>query len=212
MLFYEHLGGKKQNFSLRGLSFTSCGRNVYQSTIIPRTSPTLKVVVVPLHCIRCPKNLSSFSEQLSTSILILLSLLWQRSLSYRKQSIDWQRKSVDCFLHDRDHRHNNLRYSFIVWKGAASEEKGFPRKKSWGSPQISITRKPINSNNAQCLPAFNKMNPKIIWKIWRNKSCTKWYNHARGSSTTQNYDPKWRREIWIFKTRPPVIYVPFLMK
>ena len=75
MLFYEHLGGKKQNFSLSGLSFTSCGRNVYQSTIIPRTSPTLKVVVVPLHCIRCPKNLSSFSEQLSTSILILLSLL-----------------------------------------------------------------------------------------------------------------------------------------
>ena len=38
-----------------------------------------------------------------------LTLSWRRSLSNRNQSIDLQRKSVDWFLYDRDHRHERIK-------------------------------------------------------------------------------------------------------
>ena len=37
-----------------------------------------------------------------------LCLLWRRSLSYRKQSIDSKSKSMDWFLYDRDFRHERV--------------------------------------------------------------------------------------------------------
>ena len=37
-----------------------------------------------------------------------LCLLWRRSLSYTKQSIDSQSKSMDWFLYDRDFRHERV--------------------------------------------------------------------------------------------------------
>ena len=40
--------------------------------------------------------------------LMLLTLSWWRSLSYRNQSIDLQSKSVDWFLYDRDLRHEKV--------------------------------------------------------------------------------------------------------
>ena len=38
----------------------------------------------------------------------LLTLSWRRFLSYRNQSIDFQSKSINWFLYDRDLRHEEL--------------------------------------------------------------------------------------------------------
>ena len=38
-----------------------------------------------------------------------LTLSWRRSLSYKNQSIDLQRKSMDWFLYDRDLRHERVK-------------------------------------------------------------------------------------------------------
>ena len=38
-----------------------------------------------------------------------LTLSWQRSLSYRNQSIDFQSKSMNWFLYDRDLRHERVK-------------------------------------------------------------------------------------------------------
>ena len=40
--------------------------------------------------------------------LLYLSLLWRRPLSYRNQSIDLLRKSMDSFLYDNGHRHERV--------------------------------------------------------------------------------------------------------
>ena len=40
---------------------------------------------------------------------LFLTLSWRRSLSYRKQSIDLQSKSMDWFLYDRDLRHERVK-------------------------------------------------------------------------------------------------------
>ena len=42
-----------------------------------------------------------------------LNVSWRRSLSYRKQSIDFQSKSMDWFLHDRNLRHEKVKYFSI---------------------------------------------------------------------------------------------------
>ena len=39
---------------------------------------------------------------------IIITLSWRRSPSYRNQSIDWQRKSMDWFLYDRDLDHERV--------------------------------------------------------------------------------------------------------
>ena len=41
----------------------------------------------------------------------LLTLSWQRPLSYKNQSIDLLRKSVDWFLYDNGLRHERVRYN-----------------------------------------------------------------------------------------------------
>ena len=38
-----------------------------------------------------------------------LTLSCRKSLSYRNQSVDLQGKSMDCFLHDRDLRHERVK-------------------------------------------------------------------------------------------------------
>ena len=48
-----------------------------------------------------------------------LTLSWERSLSYRNQSIDFQSKSMHWFLQDRDLRHESLipsqtHYAFLT--------------------------------------------------------------------------------------------------
>ena len=45
----------------------------------------------------------------SINWFIFLALSWQRSLSYRNQSIDLQSQSVDWFLYDRDLRHERVK-------------------------------------------------------------------------------------------------------
>ena len=40
----------------------------------------------------------------------LLTLSWPRSLLYRNQSIDLQRKSMDWFLYDMGHRHERVKH------------------------------------------------------------------------------------------------------
>ena len=47
-----------------------------------------------------------------------LSPLWGSSLSYGNQSIDWQSKSMNWFLYDRDHRYervNNFMALCFLW-------------------------------------------------------------------------------------------------
>ena len=44
-----------------------------------------------------------------------LTLSWRRSLLYRNQSIDLQRKSMDWFLYDRDVRHENVKVTLIIF-------------------------------------------------------------------------------------------------
>ena len=44
----------------------------------------------------------------------LLTLSWRRSLSYRNQSINLQRKSTDWFLYDRDLRHERVKMNYMV--------------------------------------------------------------------------------------------------
>ena len=53
-------------------------------------------------------------------------LLKQRSLSYRNQSIDLQRKSMDWFLYDRDLRHERVKESvkYIWWRYVAKMTNG----------------------------------------------------------------------------------------
>ena len=42
----------------------------------------------------------------------VLTLPWRRSLSYKNQSIDLLYKAMDCFLCDRDPRHERVRTEF----------------------------------------------------------------------------------------------------
>ena len=44
-------------------------------------------------------------------LIMLLTLLWRRSLSYRNQYIDLQSKLMDLFLYDRDLRHQRVKLS-----------------------------------------------------------------------------------------------------
>ena len=53
--------------------------------------------------------LVSLPLNLSMYTLPCLNLSWQRFLSYRNQSIDFQRKSMDWFLYDRDIHHEGLK-------------------------------------------------------------------------------------------------------
>ena len=46
---------------------------------------------------------------LLTFMSIELTLSWQRSQSYRKQSIHMQSKSMDWFLYDSDFRHERVK-------------------------------------------------------------------------------------------------------
>ena len=39
---------------------------------------------------------------------LILTLSWQRSVSYRNQSIDLQSKSIDWFLYNKDLRHKRV--------------------------------------------------------------------------------------------------------
>ena len=52
----------------------------------------------------------NFAKYFQTQLLPILTLSWQRFLSYRNQSIDWQIESRDWFLYDRD-----LRYECVNW-------------------------------------------------------------------------------------------------
>ena len=50
---------------------------------------------------------------------VTLTLSWQRSLSYRKQSTDLQSKSMDWFLHDRELHHERVKVIVVIshyWK------------------------------------------------------------------------------------------------
>ena len=61
---------------------------------------------------KCRKNSDFFGNIEIDSIrkwLITLIFSWQRSLSYRNQSIDLCRKSMDWFLYDRDLRHQRAK-------------------------------------------------------------------------------------------------------
>ena len=50
-------------------------------------------------------------EILSKHLLrLFLTHSWRKSLSYRKQSIDLQSKSMDCFLYDRNLRHERIKW------------------------------------------------------------------------------------------------------
>ena len=46
------------------------------------------------------------------SLLLIITFSWQRSPSYRNQSIDLQIKSIDWFLYDRNLRHETGKWSF----------------------------------------------------------------------------------------------------
>ena len=43
------------------------------------------------------------------SVLMSLTLSWRGPLSYRNQSIDLQKKSMDWFLYDNDLRHEKVK-------------------------------------------------------------------------------------------------------
>ena len=45
----------------------------------------------------------------TTVLHAILTLSWRRSLSFRNQSIDVLSKSMDCFLYDRDLRHERVK-------------------------------------------------------------------------------------------------------
>ena len=42
-------------------------------------------------------------------VICRLTLLWRNPLSYRNQSTDLLRKSMDCFLYDTDLRHERVK-------------------------------------------------------------------------------------------------------
>ena len=124
-----------------------------------------KFLVAPLHSICSPQNFlfifrTAIYSDLFFSIYTLLALSWRRSLWYRNQFIDLHSKSLNCFLYDRDHRHERVK-TFAeaaihpkFEKVLCSQiKKRFPKKNSRGSPKYS--------NNAHCLPAFNKWISKL---------------------------------------------------
>ena len=47
-------------------------------------------------------------------INVALTFSWRTSLSYRNQSIDLQRKSMDWFLYNKDLRHERVKSRFIM--------------------------------------------------------------------------------------------------
>ena len=66
-----------------------------------------------LYCERPPNRKT---ERTDFHVLIKhshLTFSWQMSLLYRNQSIDLQNKSMDCFLYDRDLRHERVKFSFL---------------------------------------------------------------------------------------------------
>ena len=62
------------------------------------------------------KNLFVSLKQVSLLLAPLfqgsVTLSWRRPLSYRNQFIDFQSKSMDWFLYDRDLRHEKVKRSF----------------------------------------------------------------------------------------------------
>ena len=54
---------------------------------------------------------SLFWSHINCSIILasVLNLSWRRSLSYRNQSIDFQNKSKDWFVYDRDLHHERVK-------------------------------------------------------------------------------------------------------
>ena len=60
-----------------------------------------------------------------------LTLSWQRPLSYRNQSIDVQRKSVNWFLYDNGLRHERVKFQSVVLKKIAPPEHHKCQTRIW---------------------------------------------------------------------------------
>ena len=92
----------------------------------------------------------------SINWFIFLALSWQRSLSYRNQSIDLQSQSVDWFLYDRDLRHERVipkttksSHDFVVTK------KNTHIWRRWGHLRVSFWHLLMN---------FEKPKKSEFWK------------------------------------------------
>ena len=89
------------------------GSNLKRRNIIQMTSFWLNHLIKTTFKVQC---FCIVSERIEFHILIKYSHLtfsWQMSISYRNQSIDLQSKSMDCFLYNRDIRHERVKFSFF---------------------------------------------------------------------------------------------------
>ena len=113
----------------------------------------------------------------------LLTLLWQRSLSFTNQSIDFFYKSMDWFLYDNDLRHERVKQIFPpffsgtlpsielngiidttwVYKSAACIFRNSPQASSQVKGYMHVPcfeNLPLKSN----LTSSRKNNGKIFWR------------------------------------------------
>ena len=77
-----------------------------------------------------------------------LSLSWWKSLSYRTQSIDLQRKSMDLFIYDRDLRHERVKglspnFASHKWKENRKRKRKFIKRRA---PRKYFSRSFLLSN------------------------------------------------------------------
>ena len=124
----------------------------------------------------------------SINWFIFLALSWQRSLSYRNQSIDLQSQSVDWFLYDRDLRHERVipkttksSHDFVVTK------KNTHIWRRWGHLRVSFWHLLMNFEKPK-KSEFWKNEKKIAGDIIILHMCTKNHNHVRYSFWDSEWD------------------------
>ena len=89
------------------------------------------------------RNLLTGSSMMRTSAINGLTLWWQRSLSYRNQSIDLLSKSMDWFLYDRDLRHERVSRYFGKITQWLLLSNGSARVFWWCNAKNSILEKSV---------------------------------------------------------------------
>ena len=115
-----------------------------------------------------------------------LTLSWQRSLSYRNQSIDLLSQSMDWFVYDGDFRHERVKVARVVKLKLAFME--------WFFYNLVIVIKlyKIRYLNLDKVLLFSRKQVICLknWKVWRAPTTTKfnifWRNFAHFSYLTMS--------------------------
>ena len=101
--------------------------------------PKIFIILAVLIVVLYKQNLQTycwsnyFKTHLLKRLYCILSLSWRRSLSYRNQSIDLLRKSVDWFLYDNGLHHERVKAT-LSWSSSSWS--------SWSATQIFKTNAP----------------------------------------------------------------------